>query len=152
MIQRIQSVWFFIAIVLGVIVLVSKLGVFVSTGMDTDITLYNLFAVQDGRYDYSVVSLFIIMLFAEACAIMSLFLYRQRKKQMRVCTISAVCCLMWYACLGEVWMRFTDEELFEFQPSWSVDLLPLFMVLFLVLAYRGVKHDDELVRSADRIR
>ena len=49
-------------------------------------------------------------------------------------------------------MRFVGDEAFTFQPSWFILALPCVMAVFFFLAYKGVKHDDELVRSADRIR
>ena len=152
MIQRIQTVWLLVAVILGVVVLVSKLGTFLSTGMAPDATLYNLFLLQNGQHNFSVAALFGIMLLASTVGLFAVFMFKNRKMQMRLCSTSILLCLLWYAALVEVWMRFVGDEAFTFEPSWFILALPCVMAVFFFLAYKGVKHDDELVRSADRIR
>ncbi len=152
MIQRIQTVWLLLAVILGVVVLVSKLGLFLSTGMATDATLYNLFLLQDGQHDFTVAGLFAVMIIVCANGLFSIFKFKNRKLQMRLCSSNILLCFLWYALLGEVWFRFTGDEAYTFQPVFFIDALPFVMAVFFFLAYKGVKHDDELVRSADRIR
>ena len=82
MIQRIQTVWLLVAVILGVVVLVSKVGTFLSTGMAADAALYNLFLLQNGQHNFSVAALFGIMLIASTVGLFAVFMFKNRKLQM----------------------------------------------------------------------
>jgi len=145
-------VWLLVAVILGVVTLVSKLGVFLSTAMAPDASLYNLYLLQDGQYDFSVAGMFAVLLITTAAGLFCIFKYKQLKLQMRICSSCSIFSLLWYAPFVEVWFRFTGEGAFTFQPAWFIDALPLVMAIFFLLARKGVKHDYNLLRSVDRIR
>lgn len=83
-----------------------------------------------------------------ACSVDALLAFKDRKKQMRKCRVGemlSVLCIAYFA--FEHWYAAGGVEPIPFYPCLYVVSLILFE-----MAYRGVKHDDDLVRSADRIR
>lgn len=78
--------------------------------------------------------------------VVAVFIYKNRKHQVHLCRLSDFLLIAWvlvYA-IG----MFTDKGV-ELS---ALALLPVAGLVFQILAIRGIKHDEELVRSADRIR
>ncbi|MBQ0073251.1 MAG: DUF4293 domain-containing protein [Prevotella sp.] len=81
-------------------------------------------------------------------AIATIMKYENRKKQMRQCRIGIVMCLVLIGMFAlDQWYSGAD---FESVPFYLC--LEVVSIILYEMAYRGVKHDDDLVRSADRIR
>jgi hypothetical protein len=82
----------------------------------------------------------------------TIFLYKNRKKQVMLCYLSIVLVIafsFWLiqtakAVLGPVELRAENYGIGT--------LLPSIAILFLILAIRGMKKDDKLIKSADRLR
>jgi hypothetical protein len=100
----------------------------------------------------------VLVFFAAAMAFAAIFMYTNRAFQMRlgktvitlcVGTMVAYCLIAFMATRqymhGEPW------QTYNFVPSIATGLLWL-AILFAAFANRAVKKDDDLVRSADRIR
>lgn len=78
----------------------------------------------------------------------SIFAYENRKAQMRKCIVGMLLCVISVAYFGiTYWWELDAASPLPFYPC-----LPLISIVLFWLAYKGVKHDDDLVRSADRIR
>jgi drug/metabolite transporter (DMT)-like permease len=90
--------------------------------------------------------------FCAALALVAIFLFADRRKQMRYCIAGVLISLL---IAGDVaifpqWFVHNAErdDIMPAPGSWLLFLVPL---LFF-LAYRYIKKDEELVRSADRLR
>lgn len=76
-----------------------------------------------------------------------IFQYRNRKKQMKICTMGILLLLLWIGFFA-----------YDYYINSSVSIIPLYALLPVVsiilfwMAKKGIKADDDLVRSADRIR
>ncbi len=82
-------------------------------------------------------------------SIAATFLYRDMKLQMRLCSWAMALCALWYAYYILVWYSWADAGVMHVR---FASCLPLVACILLWMARRGVRHDYELVRSADRIR
>lgn len=151
MIQRKQTLYLLLSLVVTVACLCMPVAKLEPQGMGLSTLIYNLGTVVPDRginfSNWPLFALLVVTIPLEACAI---FLYRRRPLQAKLCSWSIVFCLAWY-----VYYAFAlhaaagDEYAFHLQ---FAACLPLVAVIALFLARRGVIHDEKLVRSADRIR
>lgn len=83
-----------------------------------------------------------------AHSVKTILTYKDRKKQMTQCRIGILACLV---LIGLFAFYYWDE----LQTMGNIPAYPCLCLVSAILyemAYKGVKHDDDLVRSADRIR
>ena len=85
-------------------------------------------------------------------ALFSIFLFRNRKAQMRLTFVSIIFML---AGIGFGIGIISQDSMIDSADSLTVGVgiaLPLLAILLLGLAYRFVQKDDQLVKSMDRLR
>lgn len=87
-----------------------------------------------------------ILLVLTSLSVISLFLYRKRRIQMRMLIFTLVCHMAWCAF---VIYTFDTIAILDNGFLWAFFFCG---PLFLGLAYRGVKKDENLIRSVDRLR
>ncbi len=110
----------------------------------------------DGTLAQPTLYLGILLALAAALPLVTIFLYRRRLLQIRLCVVEMV--LLAGAVVMEGVYYFLSGRLFS--PAWRSTrrgfrpaiALPLVALLFAFLAARAIFHDELLVRSADRIR
>ncbi len=84
-------------------------------------------------------------------AIIAIFNYKNRKKQIKFVNIATLTAFMWYVAFAAYTLSIKGRT--DFAPTFEVaSLFPLLSLLTLYLAKRAIKHDEALVRAADRIR
>lgn len=134
MIQRIQSVYLFLVALLSAVLL---LGVYQK----------NWGLVFEGT------SLMVVLAestFTLVVAIGSLFWYRNRQHQFVLNRLNLIAQLF---LLGFFVYRSLNLSGGAQAPEKGVGMLiPIFSIVFLVLANRAIKKDEDLVKSADRLR
>jgi hypothetical protein len=82
---------------------------------------------------------------------MAIFLFRRRALQMRVCTFCIILLLGWYVTYVAFAYLVGEGLVGEFRPKvWAA--VPAINSILLYLAFRGILHDEMLVRSLDRLR
>ena len=84
-------------------------------------------------------------------AIITVFLYKNRRMQIRLCygmLIALVFFYIFYFIFNRQNLSFT--ELFK-QVQYTF-VFPFISIIFVYLALRGIKKDEKLVRSLDRLR
>ena len=85
-------------------------------------------------------------------ALITIFLYKNRPTQARICMINAFFIVTLYIIIFLSGYTF-HEELAATQISWSAYTVTPFVALVLdILAYKAINKDEHLVRSLDRIR
>ncbi len=141
MIQRIQSVYLFLSAVA-----LFCFGLF---------PLAELHNPQTQDYvslgGPSALNTFIPALVSSLISISAIFLYRNRKAQMRLCLVLLVLSIVLSG--GSAYGIVQQAGALSAEVSWKFGLFfPLLAVAFLLLAWRGVRSDDQLIRSADRLR
>lgn len=151
MIQRKQTLFLVLAIILSITCLCMPIGILEPIGMGTPTVLWNLGTVVPGSgVQFSNWPLFAFLAVSVVLEITAIFTYHRRMLQAKLCSWSIVLCLAWYA-------YFAFSILNGFGKSYTFHLqfaacLPLVAIIALVLARRGVIQDEKLIRSADRIR
>lgn len=152
MIQRIQSVYLFVAVALSVACLCLQIGIFSDGGLVVA-REYNLWSVQqDGSWTFSQWPLFAVLLLSAAVGAYAIFAFRNRLAQARLCLFAVLLIVGWYVLYfvyGQVLSG--GQSGVSFTPSLTA-ALPAVSVVFYLLARRGIKADERLVRAADRIR
>lgn len=155
MIQRIQSIFLLISIVLIGVCLCSPLGSYVGSDSFIHGTLSNtwLFDIDyRERYVYSA-ALFVVLILAGIVMILSLFGYENRVRQMRWTMLSCILLVLYYlSFIGfAVYYGKTRYAGAHFQIEFYA-CFPILSFILNLLAYWRIRHDEQMVRSADRIR
>ncbi len=141
MIQRKQSVWLLLAAVCAALMFVWP--------------LYGG-TLQNGTVKYflanSSYSLMIVIGIVAALSFFAIFLFKNRPAQMK---------LVWLALLADIGLtalayfnssRFAGDPIFKSGGYKAVVVLPIVVFIFLILALRGIRADEKMVRNADRFR
>lgn len=149
MIQRKQTIYLLIAVVLGLICLCSPIGRFGGESLNTAVE-YNLWLANQvtGQKFFSTWPLFAILVLSTALGICSIFMYHNRISQSRICTFAIMLLVGWYLVYA-VLSKLLGMGVFT--PSWQAFLPALSIVLYF-MSRKAILADERLVRAADRIR
>ena len=150
MIQRKQSVFLFLAFVVMVICLCMPIATVTPVGMGGSMKIYNLCIMTDRGADFSVCGLFGTLTLSCILSLFTIFLYKNRKLQNKICVCNLFLLIAWYIVLGVTARNNTSID-FAFSVKY-VACLPAVAIVLIVMARAGILHDERLVRAADRIR
>ena len=154
MIQRIQTVFLLLAaVMMGLLFIESigfvKLGEVVS-GADTALAS----SLTDGFYNtFDHTGLIVLAGIGALVPLLAIFLFRNRPLQINLSWISVGVAII-LAAASFILFRL-DLQHSGIDSSYSIHLgyiFPALAIAFLFLAARYIKKDEELVRSADRLR
>ena len=149
MIQRIQTVYLFVATVLLAIAMSVPVGYFYT---ETSVAvLSNLFVIAaDGTSNYTPGVMFVLLFIAALLAFVTIFFYKKRMRQIRLAIFSNVVLVAYYLVVG-IYAYSVLAAYGSFTPSWAI-CLPFISLVLNWLAIRGIKNDEKLVRSYNTIR
>lgn len=153
MIQRKQTIFLFVAIILTVVCLCMPIGNLktINTLGSDESVIYNLWITNSsGIYDFKVWPLFAILLITCPISIIAIFTYHNRITQSRFCMFNILLTLGWYVVYAMIALN-QQENGSKLQMSFSV-VLPLISIILYFMARKAILADEALVRSADRIR
>lgn len=153
MIQRKQTIFLFVAIILTVVCLCMPIGNLktINTLGSDEFVIYNLWITNSsGIYDFKVWPLFAILLITCPIAIIAIFTYHNRITQSRFCMFNILLTLGWYVVYAMIALNL-QENGSKLHMSFSV-VLPLISIILYFMARKAILADEALVRSADRIR
>lgn len=85
-------------------------------------------------------------------AFISIFLFKKRKLQMKLCNINTILIMLFYITFGTYLYTGMNALGVEFLSIKYGIILPLIALIFNILATIKIKADEKLVRSLDRIR
>ncbi|MEN0006605.1 MAG: DUF4293 domain-containing protein [Bacteroidota bacterium] len=146
MIQRIQSI--FLLLAAG-----GALGVFGLPFASTSQAVSESAIFADAQYNvFDNPALMALFGIGGALALVSIFLFNNRKLQMRL-TIFAFIAVLIGTILGVVSFMTSSSEMGDatIQDEFGM-YLPAVALLFALLAYRFINKDEKLVKSMDRLR
>ena len=156
MIQRIQSL--FLLGTLAACIACFFLPFWIYTGPDYayQVSLFAVKLTTNGNAQYlfvSTIPIIVIMSVSAILAIVSIFYYKNRLLQIKINTYNLFLTLIFIGTIY-LWIPYMiEEKLPNATRSWQCGLiLPLFSLIFLILANKFIKKDENLVRSADRLR
>ena len=152
MIQRKQTIFLLLAVILTVVCLCLPLASFTpESAVGGKSVMYNLWITSpDGAYDFSVWALFAILLITCPIALVAIFSYHNRKAQSRFCMFNILLSLGWYVVFA-VTAFGLKGSMGKFDVSFNAILPAVSMILYF-MARKAILADEALVRSADRIR
>lgn len=145
MIQRIQTVFLLLAIILLAVTIFIPLASFQkATGEVVDISALSNTGLSIFVLGSSVVSMLL-------CAV-SIFLYKTRKKQIILSYLALLpILLMCGYFIGYAFGLISSEQKWELSTVKGI-ILPVVSLVFILFAIKKIKADEKLVRSLDRIR
>lgn len=156
MIQRKQTLYLLGAIIAYVLCLFFPIGSIAPEGMGlpTSVHCLGLAGGEGGvQFDSTCLPLFILCALSAVLALVTIFMFKNRKLQMNLCVILWLFTDLWYVDYVVVLLGLIGFETQAGHMSFGVAaLLPAVGQVLSILAWRGIVHDEQLIRSADRIR
>ena len=131
MIQRIQSIYLLVAAI-AMTLISFKVPVYTLNE--------SMFMAQDDT------KMFILTIVGAIFSLLGLFMFKNRKFQMKLIRLTVLIEII----IGVRLFMLLNK--FEVVLNNTLLFLMVFSLIALIMAYRGVKKDDDLVRSVDRIR
>lgn len=159
MIQRIQTVYLILAVVLTFACQCLQIGSFEVNGLiigreyNLWIKVYDQLAADSAGIYFATWPMFAVLLLSMTLGIYTIFVYSNRRNQARLCTFNLLLLIGWYVLYGVYSRVFIGRTIAEseFIPS-VFAAFPAFAIIFYIMAHRGIMADEKLVRAADRIR
>ena len=150
MIQRKQTVFLFLAAVFGILVMCMQLATVSFEGLTT-YRIFSLWALGQGSArSFVPCPLFILMLIASTVSVCTIFLYKRRPLQAKLCMVNIFIMLLWYIAMIVVSKQLApDAANFQLEIASS---FPAVIAILLFMARKGIIADERLVKAADRIR
>lgn len=143
MIQRIQSFWLLVVVILAALSL--KFGFYVGTWISDGIQHPQIVLNAHNPSILVLAGTIVIMVLT----VVAIFMYKNRKQQMMTVIIDLLLSLgLFYLYYREIDMNFLPGSGTLALTSIFVFLIPVFMIL----AIRGISRDIKLLKSADRLR
>jgi len=153
MIQRIQSIYLFLAAIL--ITAVYFLPLLGMEGNENIVyTFYTNGVLMDGQQTL-ILSTWPVSIMVGAIALLlfiNIFLYKRRIIQMRICIYSILLILGLYFLIWFYQNQFSAQIPIEEVQYFYGLIFPLLAIVFIWMAFKGIRKDERLVRSYDRIR
>lgn len=143
MIQRIQSVWMLLSALC--IVLLSRLAIY--HGVTIEGTKETLMAAQ--RMHLMILALLLIVI-----PIITIFLFKNRdaqKKLMFLHIMLNLLTLLFFWMAKDAFDSNTPSRFTESYYGIGV-AVPVFSIIFDILAYRGIRADEKLIKAAEKFR
>lgn len=130
--------------------------VVVPAGVEEEIT-FNLWGIyQNGQKAVPTTYMAVLVVLTLVLAFATVFLYRKRWIQVRLCFAMAIMLLGIEAFIALYIYKLKeilDTMMRDYAVKYSVaDVLPLVALVFVYFAFRGVSKDIALIKSLDRIR
>lgn len=137
MIQRIQSVYLFLAALSAILFIIVPFGQIKSeTGVET-------------WHIYQVVPIMIAAIITALSCLVTIFLFGNRKFQLKIVWVDI---FFGVVLLGLFIFRVTQHIGLENYIFGIGAVFPLLVILFLILSRVAINKDEKLVRSMDRLR
>lgn len=157
MIQRIQTLFLFFAVISGTALFFFPLADYFDefTGNYRFYITHLQCMDPDPKITTSIwfaAPLWIISISSVLLSILSVFLFRKRASQLQVVTFNI---LLNIVLIAVIFLFYVSKitALTKIEPAYQFGIfLPLISLVFLVLANRFIRKDDALVKAADRLR
>lgn len=157
MLQRIQTLYLMAVTLLMVVTLIFPL---VFIGVDGQQVTLSAFSISDAEGVLSHVSAWLgaVLVLATVLPFVTIFLYKNRPLQIRLCGVECVLLIGAVALVAAFTYTICNNIFADFDITWTnivfrfPILMPIVSVILTPLAMRAILRDELLVRSLDRIR
>lgn len=135
MIQRIQTIWLLLAAAAAL----ASLKFSFYSGVKAN----NLFAELNGTSNFA---LLLISVAVALAATVCIFLFKSRKLQIQICLVGL------FLQIAAVVIYFTEVKKFT-EGNFTITSVFTFIIpVLFILAWLGIRKDDKLIKSMDRLR
>jgi hypothetical protein len=133
MLQRIQSIWLLLAAVFAFLTF--------------KLPFYQAAVIQGGEVNaQSTIWLTIVAALAGALAFINIFFFNNRKLQLRICIFGIILTIVLVALCFLEMTKFANGSL-------ALSCVIYFAIIaFFILAANGIRKDEKLIKSMDRLR
>ncbi len=150
MLQRIQSLYLAIVVLLEILVSQFNLIKFTKDGENFELSVFGLFN-SDGATTHEDQKQLVLVVLAVVMSILSIAMFKNRTMQIKVVNFTKLIILTQAA--------FVVLSLYFMNQNFATNMYPGFSAYFIVVASilvlkasKAIKKDEELVKSVDRIR
>ncbi|MDO4703169.1 DUF4293 domain-containing protein [Tannerella sp.] len=153
MIQRIQTVYLLIVVALNLAVVFLPLAVIQSGGAFYSFDASGMSTIEAPQeLVYPTWALMALSAIISLLALVTVFLYKKRILQIRLCIFNALLIIGFYGLFAfSLWKVAGASESFHFSMRIAV-AFPLVSLILNYLAIREIGADEALIRSLDRLR
>lgn len=157
MIQRIQTLYLLLIVVFSILMLSGS--ILAVTGIDDSPVIkfgltgpdYELTGQSDRQIILMKNIITGVTVAGSFLAAVSIFLYRKRKLQHLFTVFLAILSVFLIITMAWLLYLFTAIPGTVVVPGWRI-LIPPFLLILALLASKGIRHDEKLVRSYERLR
>ncbi|MBS1690263.1 MAG: DUF4293 domain-containing protein [Bacteroidetes bacterium] len=145
MIQRIQSIWLFLAAFAAAGLLYFNLYTY--HALENAVDTAKQFKAND-KYGLFVLAILLIIL-----PLVNIFMFKNRKRQKGLAALSIVVAIGFIAVMVMLVTNLTNNTPPPSSGSYGIGaIMPILSIIFLALAISGIRKDEKLVKSLDRLR
>lgn len=150
MIQRIQTVYLLLVTILMALTIFSPLG---SLAGNEQIYIFNTCGLYlEGENVSPTWGILFFSALSAILAFVSIFMYKNRKKQMKLVGLNSLSIILFYITLGVYYFSISGGLNLSFLNISYGIALPIIALVFNILANSKIKADEKLVQSLNRIR
>ena len=155
MLQRIQSLYLFIAICLNAAIFSLDLAQIKVGELYNNFNIFGLTDADTGVQVYSSISLVLLCLLSMFVSLVIIFMFKKRQLQVKLSQLNLFIQLGFVAAIffmveaSVASYTNASELVVEYTAGAFLAIVP---IVFIYLAIRTIKKDEALVRAADRIR
>lgn len=160
MLQRIQTVFMFLAIVAGVLIFFFPIATYQSGTIEFFIYSMNLENIgslaenlENTKYfgEWITLPLSILQLLFLIILFINIMQYKKRMLQIRLNRLSIS--LSFLVLAGFAWTLINLTQMFQNDLGYGIGaIIPLIGIILLFMANYNIRKDEKLIRSADRLR
>jgi hypothetical protein len=155
MIQRIQTVYLFLTTLLSLLFLQGSFLKFSGrSGSVMEVTLRGIYKINGGQVNElidKVIPLTLVIIVIPVLCLTAIFLFKNRRIQMLLAIILVVLVAAFIAGLFCYSWLIINRYDCVLVPGYKM-LIPVFMLILCILAYKGIRKDEDLIKSYDRLR
>lgn len=151
MIQRIQTVFLLLAAIATVFLIITPLVTYKEVLTDSTIQVYVLFTkINNNQIIYSPVNIILLAIIL-ITPIANVFLYRDRKLQIKICYANVVLTILLVMALSYKLHKLNDNSYSDWQVKLGIALFSI-NIICLLLAKHFIEKDQKLIESSNRLR
>lgn len=151
MLQRIQTIYLFISVL--ILSLILFFPVFKFNSGEYVFNSISIEQISDNKTIevVSTLPVLILSIIINLVTLFTIFLFKKRNLQMKFSIISILLIIGLYILIAVYRFFVIDFDITTTSYSFTL-IIPIISLILIFLAYKGIKKDEELVKSVDRIR
>ncbi len=151
MIQRIQSIYLFLAGILVMLMYTFPLAIFNSNSIIYELLACHIKNPVTGNLLVNVVPMAVLPLLSLFLSFFALVKFKNRIFQMKLGKLNMIVLVALVVVEVIYFLRIESMLEVDGKPGFSA-IIPLVSLLLILMANKAIKKDDNLIKSADRIR